>query len=117
MIQQQVIIDLVNKATQGTELFLVEAKVTPANKILVFLDSEKGVTIDDCSKISRYIESNLNRDVEDFELNVSSFGLNQPLKLTCRWQIYITAHLMKTRKWLQGLKALSPKKLNVKMNC
>ena len=52
----------------------------------VDIDGDNGVNIDDCIELSRAIEGNLNRDEEDFELNVSSAGADQPLKLTRQYR-------------------------------
>ncbi|MFI5149932.1 MAG: ribosome assembly cofactor RimP [Bacteroidia bacterium] len=80
MIKEEVILELVNKKLEGTSKFLVSVKVRPANKIVVFFDDEaSGVGVADCVELSKYIESNLNRDIEDFELEVSSPGMDQPL--------------------------------------
>jgi ribosome maturation factor RimP len=62
-------------------LFLVEVTVNSSNHISVFIDGDKGVTIDQCIELSRFIEQNLNRDEEDFDLDVSSAGLDLPLKV------------------------------------
>ncbi|MHC1703739.1 MAG: ribosome assembly cofactor RimP [Tenuifilaceae bacterium] len=62
-------------------LFLVEITVNSSNHIVVLIDSEKGVTIEQCIVLSKHIEQNLNRDIEDFELDVASSGLGQPLKV------------------------------------
>jgi len=72
---------LINNYLEGTEKFLVELKLTPSNKIIVEIDSDNIVLIEDCIKLSRFIESNFDRDVEDYELQVSSAGLENPLKL------------------------------------
>ena len=72
---------LINNYLEGTEKFLVELKLTPSNKIIVEIDSDNIVLIEDCVKLSRFIESNFDRDVEDYELQVSSAGLENPLKL------------------------------------
>jgi ribosome maturation factor RimP len=61
-------------------VFLTDVIVKHGNSIHVFIDGDQGVTIDDCVAISRHIESNLNRDEEDFNLQVSSAGVDQPLK-------------------------------------
>ena len=63
------------------DLFLVEITVSSSNHIVVLIDSEKGVSIDQCIVLSKHIEQNLNRDIEDFELDVASSGLGQPLKV------------------------------------
>lgn len=81
MITVKQISDIVKEKLQGSELFLVEALVRPGNRISVFLDSDTHVSIADCAELSRFIESKLDREQEDFELEVSSAGLDHPLKL------------------------------------
>jgi ribosome maturation factor RimP len=68
------------------DLFLVEASVKPGNKIVVYIDSMKGVTLEECISVSRYLENLLDRDTEDFELEVSSPGLDKPLKLPVQFE-------------------------------
>jgi len=82
MIEKIKILELVNQALEGGDKFLVSLKITPDNRIYVDIDGDNGVTIDDCIELSRAIESQLDRDVEDFALDVSSAGADQPLKLT-----------------------------------
>ena len=72
---------LVNQYLEGTEKFLVDVLVKPGNRIYIFIDGDHGVTIDDCVRVSRMLESSLDRETEDFELNVSSAGADQPLKM------------------------------------
>lgn len=81
MITEKQITELIETALDGTDRFPVEVAVKPGNRILVFIDSDTSVSIADCIKLSKFIESQLDRDVEDFELNVSSAGLDQPYKL------------------------------------
>jgi ribosome maturation factor RimP len=78
MIEKNKIEKLVNEFIEETELFLVAVKVSSANRIIVLADSKKGITIDECVSIHRYIEKNLDHDKEDFELQVSSPGLDMP---------------------------------------
>jgi len=59
-------------------MFLVSVKVSSANRITVLADRNEGITIDDCASIHRHIEMNLDREKEDFELQVSSPGLDAP---------------------------------------
>ncbi|OYT17232.1 MAG: hypothetical protein B7C24_03835 [Bacteroidetes bacterium 4572_77] len=80
MIKRQEIEDLIAEQLEGTDQFLVELTINEANKIQVFLDSDSQLTITDCIKVSRQIESNLDREEDDFELNVSSAGLDLPLR-------------------------------------
>ena len=82
MIEKIKILELVNEALEGSDKFLVSLKITPDNRIYVDIDGDNGVTIDDCIELSRAIESQLDRDEEDFALDVSSAGADQPLKLT-----------------------------------
>jgi ribosome maturation factor RimP len=78
MIEKQKIQGLVNEFVRGTGLFLVSVKVSNANRIIVLADKNEGITIDECAAIHRHIENGLDRNKEDFELQVSSPGLDMP---------------------------------------
>lgn len=68
-------------------IFIVEITITPNNFILVELDkSTSGVAINDCVSVSRNIEHNLDRDIEDFELSVSSAGMDRPLRVMQQYE-------------------------------
>lgn len=69
-----------------TRYFLVDVKVSAENSIVVEIDSTGGVDIDFCADLSLYIESNLDREVEDFELEVGSAGLTSPFKVLQQWK-------------------------------
>lgn len=75
------VLGLIKDKLEGTDKFLVDMHISRDNRISVAIDGDNGVTIDDCIELSRHIEKNLNRDEEDFELNVASAGLDNPLKL------------------------------------
>jgi ribosome maturation factor RimP len=81
MITKEQIVKLAEEKIEGTELFLIDVKVLPGNKIEVFVDGDKGLAIKDCMEISRHIEKNLDREKEDFSLEVSSPGATVPLKM------------------------------------
>lgn len=81
MIQKKLILQWVEEFLRETELFPVEILIKPGNKILVFIDGDHGVKIADCIALSKNIESKLDRDAEDFELNVSSSGIDKPFVL------------------------------------
>lgn len=81
MITEKQIHELIATHFEGTDLFAVEVKVKPGNRIYVFIDSDTSITIAHCIELSRFIEKQFDREVEDFELNVSSSGLDQPYKL------------------------------------
>jgi ribosome maturation factor RimP len=78
MVEKQNIQRLVEEFIKGTGLFLVAVKVSSANRITVLADKNDGITIDECAAMHRHIEKNLDRDKEDFELQVSSPGLDLP---------------------------------------
>jgi len=61
--------------------FLVDVRVSEGNSISILLDDDEGTSIEKCMALSRHLESSLDRDVEDFSLDVSSPGLDQPLRL------------------------------------
>jgi len=81
------ITELVEEKISDTETFIVEIKILNGNKIQIYLDSKQGITIDDCVDISRYVESNLNRESEDFEMEVSSAGIGSPFKVEEQYKI------------------------------
>ncbi len=82
MISEQAIRTLIAEHLASNEdVFLVDCRVKTDNKIRVFIDSERGVTIEDCIALSRHIEGNLDREQEDFALDVSSAGLDLPLRM------------------------------------
>ncbi len=80
MIDKLTLLDIIQASLEGTDKFLVDLKITPDNRIFVSIDGDNGIIIDDCVELSRAIESKLNRDEEDFELNVASAGLDSPLR-------------------------------------
>jgi len=78
MVEKQHVQGLVEEFIKGTELFLVAVKVSSSNRITVLADKNDGITIDECAAIHRHIENSLDREKEDFELQVSSPGLDMP---------------------------------------
>jgi len=64
---------------EDSDLFIVDIQVNPGNAIEVLVDKDSGLTIDDCKKVSRAVEGSLDREVEDFSLEVSSPGVGKPL--------------------------------------
>lgn len=86
MINASHIRSVVEKSLENSDSFLVDVHVTPMNKIIVQIDREGGVGINQCVELSRVIEKSLDRDAEDFELEVSSAGLDQPFKVLRQYQ-------------------------------
>lgn len=62
-------------------LFLIDLTITDAFKVIITLDDDNGVVLQDCIDISRVIEGNLDREEQDFSLEVASVGVGSPLKL------------------------------------
>lgn len=81
MIQVKDIQNLVEEKIEGTDVFVVNIDISSGNKILVELDSDSSLSIADCVSVSRHVEHNLDREAEDFALQVSSAGADQPLRL------------------------------------
>lgn len=73
---------LVAAALEGyTDLFLIDLTVGTDNKIMLTIDGDNGVTLQDCINMSRAVEHNLDREEEDFALEVASAGASSPLTL------------------------------------
>jgi ribosome maturation factor RimP len=89
MITEEKIKDIVEQHIQGTDVFLVEAKVRPGNVIRVHVDRQGGISIDECVEISRFLNRELDRDVEDFSLEVSSPGIGVPFKVKQQYEINV----------------------------
>ena len=66
---------------ENNSLFLIDLNVSKDNKISVVIDGDNGVSVNDCIAVSRKVEHNLDRDEEDFSLEVSSAGVSEPLHL------------------------------------
>ena len=65
---------------QKPEIFLVDLTITDSFKIIISLDGDNGVNLQDCIDISRAVENNLDREEQDFSLEVASVGVGSPLK-------------------------------------
>lgn len=85
MVDKNLIIKAVSDAIEGSDIFIVEVKVTPDNRVTVELDSQNGLDIDTCATVTRAIESAVDRDVEDYELEVGSAGLTAPFKVPAQY--------------------------------
>jgi ribosome maturation factor RimP len=81
MISVQTIQQIIESKPELSEFFVVDIKVSKDNMITIKADTDKGITIDECGVLSRAIEESLDREQEDFDLEVSSPGLTEPLKV------------------------------------
>ena len=86
MITNETITKLVEQHIQGTDVFLVEVIVKPGNAIRVHVDRPEGISIDECVQISRFLNGQLDRDVEDYSLEVSSPGLGAPFRVKQQYE-------------------------------
>ena len=89
MIEKKKVCQIVEEWLTDKDYFLVEVSISPDDKIVVEIDHAEGVWIDDCVKLSQFIESKLNRDEEDYELEVGSAGIGQPFKVLQQYYIHI----------------------------
>jgi len=81
MVSKQFVQNIIEDELINCNIFLIDLQVNSSNSIKVLLDSEKGVKVTDCVKISKAIEAQLDRETEDFDLEVSSYGLYSPFKV------------------------------------
>lgn len=73
--------DLIEAALRDrTDLFLIECTISSDHHIRILLDGDQGVNLKTCIEISRSIEHNLDRETEDFSLEVASAGVGNPLQ-------------------------------------
>ena len=89
MIEKNKIEELVKEFISDKDIFLIDVKVSSANKITVLANKKDGITIDDCVMISRHLENSLDREEEDFELQVSSSGLDMPFLVREQYEMNI----------------------------
>ena len=123
MIDKDVVKTLVDKWLEDNkdkEYFLVDIQVDDDNKVVVEIDHKDGVVIDDCVSLSEFINDNLDRDVDDYELEVGSTGLGQPFKVPQQYEINIGEEvevLDKEGKKVKGiLKSVDGKEFTVTVN-
>ena len=106
MIDRQQVIDLTNEWLANKEYFLVDVAISKDDKITVEIDHADGVWIEDCAELSRHIENGLNRETEDYELEVGSAGLGQPFKVLQQYRNHIGLEveiLTKDGKKIKGI--------------
>ena len=86
MITTESIKELVAQHIEGGDIFLVEVVVKPGNAITVHVDRSEGISIDECVKISRFLNESLDRDEEDYSLEVSSPGLGGAFRVKQQYE-------------------------------
>ena len=68
------------------DLFLIDLSIDDQSRVIVVLDGDNGVSLEQCIKVSRYIEHQLDREVNDFSLDVSSAGATNPLQMVRQYK-------------------------------
>lgn len=89
MIDKNVVKELVEEWLKDKDYFLVDVEISLDDRIVVEIDHADGVWIEDCVELSRFIEDHLNRDEEDYELEVGSAGLGQPFKVPQQYHSFV----------------------------
>ena len=85
MIDKAKITELVNEILTDDQ-FVVDVTISSGNEIHIMVDSDTGISINQIVEISRFVESKLDRDTEDFELSVFSAGLSEPFRLVRQYK-------------------------------
>ncbi|WP_112086014.1 ribosome assembly cofactor RimP [Flavobacterium lacus] len=87
MIFKDKVVALLNQGlSEKPSVFLIDLTITEAMKIIVTLDGDQGVTLQDCIDLNRVIENNLDREEQDFSIEVASAGVSTPLKLVRQYK-------------------------------
>ena len=81
MIDKTALEQVINEALEGSKLYLVTLQVSKDNVIDIALDSDEDITIDDCVAVNDAVHAAFDRDDEDYELTVGSYGITSPLLL------------------------------------
>ncbi len=105
MIEKEKILGLIKDLIEEREHFVVQLDISTSNSIRLLADNMKGIQIHECVELSRAIEKGLDRETEDFELLVSSPGLDSPFKVKQQYVKNIGKELevsLKEGRKLQG---------------
>jgi len=89
MIEKSTVYQIVEEWLKNKEYFIVDVIVGVDDKIVVEIDHADGVWIEDCVELSRFIEAHLDREKEDYELEVGSAGIGQPFKVLQQYLVHI----------------------------
>ena len=89
MIDKLTVENLVNKAIEGTDVFVTEITVSPSADIVVELDSATGVDLDFCTEVSRRIGEALDAQDENYSLEVGTASLSAPFKVDAQYDKHL----------------------------
>ena len=108
MIDVKLVTEIAERHLEGSDIYVVECKITPMGEIELLIDSDTAVKLEDCAALNRAIEAELDREVEDYSLMVASAGIGSELKLLRQYNKIIGASVEVLLK--DGIKILA--KLN-----
>lgn len=77
---------MIQEHIRGSDIFLVEVAINAGNAIHILVDRPDGISIDACVQISRFLNEKMDRDVEDYSLEVSSPGLGSPFRVKQQYE-------------------------------
>lgn len=106
MITKQDVLDAVAQKIEDDGNFIVEVSVGPSNEIRLVVDSEKGIPISYCEELDALVETKLDRDKEDYSLEVSSAGICTELKVFGQFRKNIGNKVevtMPNGAWVRGI--------------
>ncbi|MGM0472805.1 MAG: ribosome assembly cofactor RimP [Bacteroidota bacterium] len=89
MLKESDITKILKRRIKGTDIYLVDVSVKPGNFVQVLVDRPGGISIDECVEISRFLNDRLDRDEENFSLEVSSPGVGSPFRVRQQYENHI----------------------------
>lgn len=98
MIDKAHILEIASRGLAGADKYVVNVQVKSGNFITIVIDGDTPVLIVDCIKLHKMVESSLDRDADDFDLRVTSYGADKPLKLKRQYMKNIGRQLDITNK-------------------
>ena len=81
MIDVKLVTEIAERHLEGSDMYVVECKISPMGEIELLIDSDTAVKLEDCAALNRAIEAELDREVEDYSLMIASAGIGSELKL------------------------------------
>lgn len=117
MIDKEKVEGIVNEWLGDKEYFLTDLSISDDDNIVVEIDHKEGVWIDDCVELSKFIEARLDRNDEDYELEVGSAGIGQPFKVYRQYENHVgeavEVHTMSREKLKGTLKDVNSEGITV----
>lgn len=92
MIQKESVLELIGTylEQQAQHYELTDLRISGDNEIVVEVDSPEYVDVDFCAALSRFIQEHLDRETEDYSLEVGSVGLTDPFKTRMQYDKHIS---------------------------